>query len=156
MVNVQPRFNFSDEIIILNLEWLSGDLVCAAWLSGDLVCAAWLSGDLVCAAWLWESVFSHDKLFAQKHPPSRTGDKSFKGSRWLPMWWSNKKNSCLRNVLTLCNAFVNITTAYVRDPQCFAGKRCNNNSIFHGSKKAYIKWQIYRKQSYVENNKIIV
>ena len=49
------------------------------------------------------------------------------------------KNSCMRNVLTLCNAFVNITTAYVRDPQCLAGKRCNNNSLFHGSKKAYIK-----------------
>lgn len=40
--------------------------------------------------------------------PCRTGEKSSKGSVWLPMWWGIMKNGCTCNPLTLGNAFVSV------------------------------------------------
>ena len=35
------------------------------------------------------TVFSHDKVLAYQHPPSRNGDHSSKDCMWLPMWQGN-------------------------------------------------------------------
>ena len=74
-------------------------------------------------------IFSHDKLLAKQHSPSRNGDKPSKDWAWLHMWWCNKNNIHRHIPLTLQNAFVkaHLHINHTGWPlQCLAEERCNN------------------------------
>ena len=61
------------------------------------------------------TVFSHNKLLAWQHPPSRNGDQS---SAWLPMRQNNRENEVTHQSSHHVECMRQCTIAYSRWPQC--------------------------------------